>query len=343
MPIIDYKCPSCGSGMVFNGRTGALTCQGCGRQDNIEELLDPLKEQVFSEDRGSVYHCNSCGADVMAEAETTATVCSFCGSAAVLGDRLTGKLAPAKVLPFLISKDEAMAAFRKWCRNGLLTPAGFMTADRIKGMTGIYVPFWLYELHNQVEVQGHATKVRTYTRGDYQYTETQHFAVYRKLRLNYVNLPIDASHKMDDALMDKLEPFPYERLKGFKSPYLAGYIADKYSYDDRELLPRAKEKISSYIEASISAAVTGYTSVSFTNKQIDTTLKQADYCLIPVWMVKYDYNRKEYIFAMNGQTGKVVGKPPLSKGKISAWFAGVAGATFLSLKLISWMMGGGFL
>ncbi|WP_339158222.1 TFIIB-type zinc ribbon-containing protein [Paenibacillus sp. FSL W8-0186] len=343
MPVIDYKCPNCGSGMVFNGRTGALTCQGCGRQDNIEQLPDPLTQQSFSESWGRGYHCNSCGAEVIADAEMTATVCSFCGTAVVLGDRLTGNLAPAKVLPFLISKEEAMAAFRKWCRNGLLTPDGFMTADRVKGITGVYVPFWLYELHNRVEVHGHATKVRTYTRGDYQYTETQHFAIYRKLRLNYVNLPIDASHKMSDDLMDKLEPFPYERLKGFKSPYLAGYTADKYSYDDRELLPRAKEKIRSYIESSISSSVSGYTSVSFTNKQIDTTPKRADYCLIPVWMVKYDYNRSEYLFAMNGQTGKVVGKPPLSKAKVSAWFAGVSGVTLLSLKLISWMMGGGFL
>ncbi|WP_055107027.1 hypothetical protein [Paenibacillus ihumii] len=342
MPVIDYKCPNCGSGMVFDGRTGALTCQGCGRQDNIEGIPDPL-EQVSAEDQRREYQCNSCGAAIMADAVTTATVCSFCGSAAVLGDRLTGELAPAKVLPFLISKEEAMVAFRKWCRNGLLTPDGFMTADRIKGITGVYVPFWLYELHNRVEVHGHATKVRTYTRGDYQYTETQHYAVYRKLRLNYVNLPIDASEKMNDELMDKLEPFPYERMKGFKSPYLAGYIADKYSYDEQALLPRAKEKIRSYIESSISSAVTGYTSVSFTDKQIDTTMKQADYCLIPVWMVKYDYNRSEYVFAMNGQTGKVVGKPPISKAKVAAWFAGVSGATFLSLKVISWMMGGGFL
>lgn len=52
MPVIDYKCPNCGSGMVFNGRTGALTCQGCGRQDNIEQLPDPLTQQSFSESRG---------------------------------------------------------------------------------------------------------------------------------------------------------------------------------------------------------------------------------------------------------------------------------------------------
>ncbi|GAE05928.1 chromosome (plasmid) partitioning protein ParB [Paenibacillus sp. JCM 10914] len=167
--------------------------------------------------------------------------------------------------------------------------------------------------------------------------------MYRKIRLNYVKVPIDAAEKMNDELMDKLEPFPYQQLKDFKTPYLAGYIAEKYSYDDKQLFPRAKDKIKSYIESYISSSVSGYTTMSYTNKQIDTNPKRADYVLLPVWMVHYDYNQKEYTFAMNGQTGKVVGKPPISKGKVAGWFAGVFGVSLLSLKLISWMMGGGFL
>lgn len=344
MPVIEYKCPNCGSGMTFNADTGTLSCPSCGNQKNIEELPDPLKKQVFtSEDEVIEYHCNSCGAVIMTEAETSATTCSFCGAAVVLSDRLSGELAPTMVIPFSISKEEAEKAFRKWCRNGLITPSGFMTADRIKGITGMYVPFWLYELHNRIEVHARGTKVRTYSRGDYQYTETQHYEIYRKLRVNYKKVPIDASEKMKDELMDRLEPFPYHQLKGFKTPYLAGYIAEKYSYTGEELLPRAKEKVRKYIDAYIASAVSGYTSVNYTNKQIDTTSPLTDYVLLPVWMVRYDYNKKEYTFAMNGQTGKVVGKPPISKGKVAAWFGGVSCASLLSLKLVSWMMGGGFL
>ncbi|KOR76630.1 TFIIB-type zinc ribbon-containing protein [Paenibacillus solani] len=343
MPVIEYKCPNCGSSMVFDGDTGKLTCPSCGRTDNIEEIPDPLKQQVFIEDEVKEYHCTSCGAVLVTEPETSATTCSFCGSAVVLSDRLSGELAPAMVIPFSITKEEAIQAFKKWCRNGLLTPSDFMTADRIKGITGMYVPFWLYDLHNRVEVHGHGTKVSTYTRGDYEYTETQHFDIYRKIRLNYVKVPIDASEKMNDEVMDKLEPFPYQQLKDFKTPYLAGYIAEKYSYNDEQLYPRAKDKIQSFIDSYISSAVSGYTTVNFTHKQIDTTLKQADYVLLPVWMVHYDYNKMEHTFAMNGQTGKVVGKPPISKAKVAAWFAGISGVSLLSLKLISWTMGGGFL
>ena len=115
------------------------------------------------------------------------------------------------------------------------------------------------------------------------------------------------------------------------------------SYTEDELFPRAKDKTRSYIDSYIASTVSGYTSVSYTNKEIDTTLKNADYVLLPVWMVNYDFNRKQYTFAMNGQTGKVVGKPPISKAKVAGWFTGVSAVSLLSLKLVSWMMGGGFL
>lgn len=342
MQVIDYKCPNCGGGMTFDSETGMLSCSSCGRQDPIEQIADPLAKNAFAGDEAAEYHCNSCGAVIITEAETAATVCSFCGSAVVLGDRLAGKLAPAMVIPFAVSKEEAMKAFRKWCRNGRLTPSGFMTADRVKGITGLYVPFWLYDLDNRIEVQGNATKVKVYTQGDYQYTETQHFDVYRRIRLNYVKLPLDASEKMNDQLMDKLEPFPYEQLKSFKTPYLAGYIAEKYSYTDEQLFPRAKDKIAGYINDYIQSTVSGYTTVAFTDKQVDTRMKRADYVLLPVWVVHYDFNKLDYTFAMNGQTGKVVGKPPISKTKVAAWAAGIACVSFLALKTVSLMMGGGF-
>ncbi|MEF2968560.1 TFIIB-type zinc ribbon-containing protein [Paenibacillus sp. M1] len=343
MPVIDYKCPYCGSNMTFDSETGTLSCPGCGRLSNIEQIQDPMTKQAFTEGEVREYHCNSCGAVIVTDPETSATTCSFCGSAVVLSDRLTGSLAPAQVIPFTISKEEAMQAFKKWCRKGLLTPSGFMSADRIKGITGIYVPFWLYDLHNIVDVKAHATKVRSYTRGDYHITETDHFEVYRKIQLNYVRLPIDASEKMNDELMDKLEPFPYDQLKPFKTPYLAGYIAEKYSFTDKELFPRAKEKTEPYIQAYIASTVSNYSTVNYTAKDIKTQVKQASYVLLPVWMVYYDYDHSEYTFAMNGQTGKVVGKPPISKGKVAAWFAGVSCVSFLALKLVSWMMGGGFI
>ncbi|KAB2333066.1 TFIIB-type zinc ribbon-containing protein [Cytobacillus depressus] len=340
--ILHYKCPSCGSDMSFNADSGELSCLSCGRHENIESYPEELKRMTFSEDEANEYHCENCGAVLITEAETTATRCGFCGAGVVIADRLSGHLAPAKVIPFTISREEAMKAFIKWCRKGLLTPKGFMTADRIKSVTGIYVPFWLFDLNSKVQVNAVCTKVRTYTQGDYIYTETNYFDAFRDINLDYVKIPVDASEKMNDGLMDKLEPYPYEQLKDFKTPYLAGYIAEKYNYTDEELLPRAKDKISDYIESYIRSTLLGYHSVNYSNKQIDTRNVNSYYVLLPVWMVSYDYNRSEHIFAMNGQTGKVVGKPPISAGKVAMWFSGITAGTFIILKCASFMMGGGF-
>lgn len=328
--------------MSFDAESGELSCQSCGSHENIENYPEELKTAAFSEDEANEYHCGNCGAILITTAETAATSCSFCGAGVVIADRVSGLLAPAKVIPFTISKEEAIEAFKKWCRKGLLTPKGFMTADRIKSITGMYVPFWLFDLNSKVQVNATCTKVRTYTKGEYIYTETSYYDAFRDINLDYVKIPVDASEKMHDDLMDRLEPYPYDQLKDFKTPYLAGFIAEKYNYTDEELLPRAKGKIDDYVESYIRSTFSGYQSVNYKNKQIDTRNVNSYYVLLPVWMVSYDFNQAEHVFAMNGQTGKVVGKPPISSGKIAMWFSGIAAGTFFALKCASYLMGGGF-
>lgn len=135
-------------------------------------------------------------------------------------------------------------------------------------------------------------RVSTYRSGDYEYTKTDYYDVYREIHLDYVRVPIDASKKMNDELMDKLEPFPYGKLERFKTPYLAGYIAEKYSYNEEQLYPRVKHKVEDYIRSYMKSTVSGYTTVNYTDVNIDTKLERADYVLLPVWMVNYDYNKR---------------------------------------------------
>lgn len=340
--VIHYKCPNCGDDMAFDSESGNLSCSSCGNKEKIEDFSDEFITSTFSEDEAKEYHCENCGGAVITEAETTATTCSFCGAGVVIGDRLSGDLMPARVIPFTISKEEAMAAFKKWCKNGRLTPNGFMTADRVKGITGIYIPFWLYDLDSKIFIDAIGTKVRTYSRGDYIYTETSYFNVHREIQLDHVKVPVDASEKMKDDIMDKLEPYDYGNLKDFKTPYLAGYIAEKYNYDEKQLYPRVKSKIQGYIESYIQSTVGGYTSVRYDRKDINTKSRRSLYTLMPIWMVYYDYDKQEHTFAMNGQTGKIIGKPPLSMKKIMKWFGGIAGISFVGIKVLALMMGGGF-
>ncbi|NLK03137.1 MAG: TFIIB-type zinc ribbon-containing protein [Clostridiales bacterium] len=376
--VTQYKCSNCGDNMVYDTISGALKCHSCGREDNIEQMArqhnlddsldgmnkedkeaalksfnkdysDPFNEDepsshsTFVEDEVAEYNCNNCGANIITDKQTTATKCSFCGAAVVLSDRLTGNLAPSYVIPFMISKSQAQEAFKKWCKKGLLTPNDFRVADRIKDITGLYVPFWLFDLNGKGEVKATCTRVRTYTRGDWIYTETKYYHVYRKVDLNYKRIPCDASKKMDDKMMDRLEPYSYARLNSFEMPYLAGYIAEKYDFTDQELLPRVKTRANSYIDSYIRSTITGYSSVQINSKNINIRNRKADYTLLPVWLVCYDYNQAEHNFVMNGQTGKIIGRPPISRAKIATWLLGISGLSFLLLRLITFFLGGDFL
>lgn len=329
--------------MAFDSETGKLSCPSCGRQDSIENFSDEFIKATFEENETKEYHCENCGAVLLTDADTVATTCNFCGAGVVIAERVSGTLAPSLVIPFSISKEEAVAAFKKWCKNGLVTPSDFMTADRIKKLTGMYVPFWMYDLNSHVQVTGTGTKIREYTSGDYIYTETSYYRVFRDINLDYKKIPVDASEKMEDGLMDKLEPYSYDQLKDFKTPYLAGYIAEKYNYDDQELLPRAKSKIESFIDSYIQSTVSGYTTFIREQENIDSKKLKSYYVLLPIWMVTYNYKGKDYIFAMNGQTGKVVGKPPISRAKVAGWFSGIAAGTLFILRLVTYFAGGGLL
>lgn len=362
--VIQYKCPNCGNDMAFDAEQGTLSCDSCGNSMRIEDMPKPdlqegeepiedFEEFTPNEEYSTTfddvgagaaqYQCQNCGAVLITNQDTSATICSFCGAPVMLGDRLSGVLAPSKVVPFSITKQQAEEAFKKWRGKGLLLPEDFKKGNRIKGITGMYVPFWLYDLNGRGEAHATCTKVRHYTRGNYRYTETSYYDVYRKVDLNYNKIPADASAKMDDKMMDMLEPFDYNSLKDFNIPYLAGYMAEKYNYTDKDMFPRLRQRTEGYVTDYIRNSIIGYTTTTFTHRWIDVKQRHSDYTLMPVWMFCYDYKNGEHNFYMNGQTGKIVGKPPISTGKAAMWFGIFAAGIFAVLKIICLMLGGGWL
>lgn len=358
--VIQYKCPDCGADMAFDADSGTLHCDSCGRQMSIEQMPKPELQEgeepiqdfedfvpneeynTYDDSGAAQYQCQNCGATLITNEDTAATTCSFCGAPVMLGDRLSGTLAPSKVIPFKINKQQAEEAFRKWRGKGLLLPNDFKHGNRVKEVTGMYVPFWLYDLNGRGEVNAVATKVRTYTQGDYRVTETSYYDVYRKVDVNYNRIPADASEKMDDTMMDMLEPFHYNELKDFNVPYLAGYMAEKYNYTDKDMFPRIRQRTEGYVEQYIRSTMPGYSSITFNHKMIDVRQRNADYALLPVWMFCYNYSDGDHNFYMNGETGKVCGKPPISTNKCFLWFFIFGLIIFAILKTFCLLVGGGW-
>ena len=261
------------------------------------------------------YTCPSCGAELICDATTAATSCPYCGNPSIVPGQFSGMLKPDYVIPFKLSKEDAIKALKAHYNGKPFLPKAFKSKNHIEEIKGVYVPFWLFDGKAEGNITYEATRTRVYRSGDYEVTETDHFHVYRAGSLSFERIPVDAASKMPDDHMDSIEPFDYSELKPFSTAYLPGFLADKYDVSVEDSQERADRRCRETLENSLRDTVHGYTSCVPITKNIHLKRGKVHYALLPVWMLNTKWDGKDFLFAMNGQTGRLVGDLPISWGK----------------------------
>lgn len=359
MNTVQYKCPNCGAELTFDPAHQNFSCEYCNSSyseaemqkiyqemeqqaaqtaTNDTDTLKSEKDEAAFEEGTRLYTCQNCGAQIIAETETSATFCYYCHTPVVLAGRLSGEFCPAWVLPFALTRENALENFQKWCKKRRFLPSDFTSEKQLEKMSGVYVPFWLTNCDSDAYVGGIAKKVRSWTEGDYRVTETREYQVERAAVIPYRGVPADGSKKIEDALMDAIEPFPYEKMKRFSMKYLSGFMAQKYDDTYAEVTPRVEARIRDSSIAYLREQISGYSSVVLSTKNVQMQNIQHDYVLLPVWFMNYHYKGKDYDFAMNGQTGTQAGTPPLSWPKALLFSGILAAAVVLLVILIGGLM-----
>lgn len=337
MSIITYKCPGCGSALKFDAEAQNWQCEFChGVYNNktVEGLADkhsPSDNETKLEARA--YNCSSCGAEIITDATTAATFCYYCHSPAILPGQLSGDYKPSKVIPFKFKREEATRIFVKWCKRKPLLSGDFTSSVQLERLTGIYIPFWLFDCQAEGYIGADASNSRSWTSGDKRYTETKYYKVSRTARASFTGVPADGSRKTDDRMMEMLEPYDYSQMEDFSMPYLSGYFAEKYDMDQNQVFDRITARINSYTSKLLHDTIHGYGSVRINQCTVDVHNANASYVLLPTWMFTYKYRGKTYIFAMNGQTGKIAGNLPISMKRVAAWFGMISAGVFTLLMI----------
>lgn len=361
----QYKCPNCGGGLEFSAASQKFACPYCLSAFKVKELKEGEKPQkpsdnpvdelevaenepqiTFQEaencdefaEHTQLYHCPSCGAEVIADEHTAASMCHYCHSAVLLSGRLSGKYLPAGVIPFRKTMEEAKAAYHEWSNKLWFTPSDYKSEASLEKLVGVYLPFWLADCSLNANLTALGRHVRSWREGDYEVTEVKEFLVERSGYFDFTKVPADGSSKAEDSLMNAIEPFDYSALTGFNGGYLSGYMAEKYDVESNDVLPRVKDRIDDAARQSLMSTVIGYTSVSVTGFMGQLARLKWTYALLPVYMLTYKYRDKDYTFAINGQTGRLAGSPPLSWPK-----ALVAGGIVAVLAMIAALLIGGWI
>ena len=332
--MMEYKCPACGGALEFDSASQRMKCPYCDSEydisvfetqhaDTAANKGSGANEQWKAESSGEwqpgetdgmrVYACQSCGGEIVADESTGATTCPYCGNNVVMKGQFEGDKRPDKIIPFKLDKKAAKQAYLAHLKGKLFLPSVFKQQNHIDEIKAVYVPFWLLNADAEADIDYDATRIHVWEKGDTEYTETEYFDLHRQGSVSFQNVPTDCSRKMDDALMESIEPFYYQDLQPFSPAFLAGYLADRYDVSLEECMRRARVRIKKSVEDSFAKTASAYQTVRARQTSMSMMNTTYSYVLLPVWILNTTWKGQNFIFAMNGQTGKMVGDLPMDK------------------------------
>ena len=355
--LLDYKCPACGGALEFSSDVQKMKCPYCDTELEMEALqaLDEAIRQQQPDDMTwqtqpdgqwsqeenaqlRSFVCNSCGGEIMTDENTAATHCPYCGNPVVVPQRFAADLRPDLVLPFRLDKKAATQALQEHLKGKRLLPKDFKSRNHIQKIQGVYVPFWLFDADVDANLRYKATRIHTWSDANYNYTRTSYFSLLRGGKIAFDNVPVDGSSKMDNNLMESVEPYDLNDAVDFQTAYLAGFLADKFDVEAQECKTRANQRIRSSTEDYFSRSCAGYTTVIPENTNISFSESRVRYALLPVWLLTTRYKDKNYTFAMNGQTGKMVGNLPIHWGTFWTYLLTIGVGSGMLLSFLMWLI-----
>ena len=349
--INTYQCPACTGPLHFAADSGKLECEYCGSSFDVSEIeaLYAQKEERavaaaetaklqgqwdtsglngdWGEEAAAIkaYNCPSCGAQLLCEETTAATACPYCGNPTVVPGQFAGALKPDYVIPFKLQKKDAISKLKAYYSGKPFLPGTFLAKHTVEKIQGVYVPFWLYDGKVTGDYMYKATQMTVREEKEYEVTLTDHYQVERRGSLSFEKVPVDASSKMPDDYMDAIEPFDYSELKPFSTAYLPGFLADRYDVPVEQANERADKRFIYSLEAALEGTIKHYTTcIAYEDNPVSIQRGKVHYALLPVWLLNVKWNNGDYLFAINGQTGKICGQLPVSKERAWMFFAKLA-------------------
>ena len=351
MANLQLKCPCCGGALEFDNKSQHVICPYCDSHFTTEDLKaysddlandkqddtawdeSRVQEYTNAEMKGmKIYSCDSCGGEIIVDETTSSTKCPYCGNNLVVSKELSGDLRPNYVIPFKNDKETVQGNLRKFFRRKPLLPNSFSKENVIEEIKSLYVPFWLFDadVAGRVRFKGEIT--RTWSDSDYDYKETKYYSIIRGGEIAFDHIPVDGSSKMEDQLMESIEPYDFKEAEEFNVAYLAGYAADRYDVDKTVTFNRATQRFRDGTIQAFRKDVHGYSNVTVQDSNIQLSNTVTNYALYPVWILNTKWREKNFRFAVNGQTGKVAGNLPVSPLKFflfyMLFFLVIGGAAF---------------
>lgn len=333
---VDFPCANCGAKTTWDPEHDMLACEHCGTKTPVPRGEGTIVERAL-EDAGTAARglglelraakCANCGARVCFSTSSTAERCVYCGSSNVLAQEANrNALRPESLVPLDLSRKQVEESFRKWVRSLWFRPSELEQTKHLHAL-GIYVPFWTFDCRVHSDWSADA--------GHYYYVSVPRMVVVNgKPRMHMVQERrirwVPAFGRRDDAydddlvcasglapeLMRKLGGFETRALVPYRPEYLAGWHAEEYQLDLEQAWARSQATV---VEAQKSRCAGDVPGDTHRNLRVQNTITGVrwKHVLLPVWSLQYRFKSETYTVLVNGQTGCVAGKAPISWAKVA--------------------------
>lgn len=353
-----FSCPACGGESQWNPAKQALVCPFCGTVSPAQAELTATGEQVIVEhdlvaalrgipdsQRGwqaqkMSVKCQSCQAISVFDAGKVSQRCDFCGSTALVPyEETKDAFRPESLLPMKLAETQVRDIIRRWYGTRWFAPNLLKRSAFTDIVKGLYIPYWTFD------AQVHADW--TAESGYYYYvTETYQDAngktqtrQVQKIRWEPSSGTLDhffddelvpASRGVQPEMLRRVEPYPTKELVPYQPGFLSGWVVERYQIDLVAAAKEAREEMDAEMERMCAARVPGDT---HRNLQVDTDYSGQTFkhILTPLWLLTYNYGKRNFQVVINGYTGAIAGKYPKSWIKITLAVLAVLAAVGLFL------------
>lgn len=325
----DFSCPQCAAPIQYDPETSTLKCEYCGftqvldgKESTDEYDFTNVEESEANSWRSEtkIIRCDNCGAEnVVANNDITST-CPFCGSNQVVETKELAGIKPHRVIPFKINKENAQRIYIKWLKKKFFTPSKIKKGQVKVGINGVYLPVWTFDTDTYSVYKGRIGKYYTRRVGSGKNARTVTEIRWRNIagtrQVAFDDIIVNAGEQVKQEEVNSLSPFNTNDAFIYEANFLAGFSAEHYKVKLSEGWVKAKTLAKPVIQRSILSQY-NYDTVGYLDITTNYNNIKYKYVLIPTWIGVYDYNTKHYRFIVNGETGKLCGKAPVSPLKVT--------------------------
>ena len=356
---IKNQCPNCGSYQLkYNEKLGKIFCSFCNNTfepKEIEGIETDLKE-LTTQRIGSgaldinpefnnimTFKCPSCGAEVFFDTKSsTQTKCHWCHSILTINERIPNGAVPDVILPFKITKEEAMEEINKFVDNKrFFARSDFKNNFTAENTVGVYLPYLLVDVNAHCKLTGEGEKYLQTNQVDD--VSANAYRIEREFNITIDDLSIESNSNILDKntnntnnIINSIMPFDTENCVKFESNYLVGYSCEKRDVNISNLKEKADKQVKDIIRASMKSSINQYDrGVSWKKQDINIFGSQWIAAYLPVWL--YSFQQKDgtiHYIAVNARTKETHGSIPPDNFKLNLWTIVIVSVLFILLFIL---------